>query len=262
MNVDRELFDRWLLSLCNRKNIQKSFSSNYIRAKKITEGYVVTFRSGKKRYDVSAPIIVGADGANSKVKKDLVSIKKENEPARYISIQEWFENETDLNRYIAIFDKEISDFYSWIIPKEQYIIFGSAIKEGENITKLHELQKKKLTKYGYDLIKPIKRTGSYILRPKSSKDISLGIDDVALIGEAAGFISPTSAEGISYAMISATKLAQALNEGKENFASKYRKNTALLRFNITKKILKYPFMYNQRIRKMIFKTGIGALDIN
>lgn len=262
VNVDRELFDRWLLSLCDTKNIKKSFSSHFVGAKKSADGYVVTLRKEKQQQDVFASIIVGADGGNSKVKKDLVPARKESEPLRYISIQEWFKNETNLNRYIAIFDSEISDFYSWIIPKEQYIIFGSAIKEGDDVTRLHELQKKKLARYGYNLNKPIKKSGSYILRPKFSKDISLGTDDVALIGEAAGFISPTSAEGISYAMISGAKLAHALNEDSDNFAPIYKENTASLRFNITKKILKYPFMYNKIVRKIIFQTGIGALDTN
>jgi flavin-dependent dehydrogenase len=259
VNVDRELFDRWLLSLCDTQNVQKSFSTHFMGAKKTKDGYIVTLKKENKRYEVFASMIVGADGANSKVKRDLM--QKENEPEKYVSIQEWFENKTELNRYVAIFDNEISDFYSWVIPKGQYIIFGSAIKEGDDVHRLHELQKVKLARYGYDLSAPVKRLGSYILRPKSFQDISLGTNDVALIGEAAGFISPTSAEGISYAMISGAQLAQALNKDMQNFASLYRKNSISLRCNIIKKMLKYPFMYNRFIRKIIFKANIGTLDI-
>jgi flavin-dependent dehydrogenase len=62
--------------------------------------------------------------------------------------------------FSAIFDREISDFYSWTIPKEDYLIMG-----------------------------------------------------------AAGFISPSSAEGLSYAFRSALTAAEVLlNQGMDNFS--------------------------------------------
>jgi flavin-dependent dehydrogenase len=39
--------------------------------------------------------------------------------------------------------------------------------------------------------------------PKSIREIECGKENIFLIGEAAGFISPSSLEGISYAMDSA-----------------------------------------------------------
>lgn len=106
---------------------------------------------------------------------------------------------------------------------------------------------------------PIKREGCYILRPSSSKDVCLGENKVALIGEAASLISPTSAEGISYAMLSGFELAKALLKDKKNFLKLYKKNTLYLQKNINYKMLKYPAMYNKSLRKIIFKLRINTI---
>jgi flavin-dependent dehydrogenase len=223
--------------------------------------YLVKLLQGKEHIEVTTDLIVGADGANSKIKKELIS-KQNHEPKRYISIQEWFPNRTGVNQFVAMFDGEISDFYSWIIPKDNGIIFGTAIEEGKSAQKYHDLQKEKLKKYGYDLTNPTKKEGCHLLRPMSSRDICLGEEKVALIGEASGLVSPTSAEGISYAMLSGSELGKAILEDKENFLELYERNAKYLKKNIDSKMRKYPAMYNQTLRKIIFKLGVGAIEVN
>jgi len=60
-------------------------------------------------------------------------------------------------------------------------------------------------------------------------------------------------------MLSGSVLGDVLIEGKENFLTRYHQQMNFLKKNITKKRLKYPAMYHQKLRKMIFKTGIGAM---
>ena len=259
INVDRERYDRWLFSLCE-KSCEQLFSTRYRGAVKEEGKYKIKLLQNNVSIEVTSNIIVGADGANSKVKKEFIG-KLQNEPKKYISIQEWFPNNKNVNHFVAMFDKEISDFYSWIIPKDGGIIFGSAIEEGKSAKKYHDLQKEKLKVYGYDLSEPFKQEGCFIARPMSSKDICLGKASVALIGEASGLISPTSAEGISYAMLSGSELAKAIIEDKENFLELYERNAKYLKKNIDAKFRKYPFMYNQTLRKMVFKLGIGAIEV-
>ena len=259
INVDRERYDRWLVSLCE-KRCEQLFQTRYRGAVKEVDNYRVKLLQKGQLIEVSTDIIVGADGANSKVKKELLP-KQKHEPKRYISIQEWFPNETKLNQFVAMFDKEIGDFYSWIIPKDDGIIFGSAIEEGLSAQKYHNLQKEKLKEYGYDLRNVIKKEGCHLLRPMSSKDVYLGEESLVLIGEASGLISPTSAEGISYAMLSGSALAKAIIEDKKNFLELYKDNVKYLKKNIDFKMMKYPAMYNQTLRKMIFTLGIGAIEV-
>ena len=261
VNVDRERYDRWLVSLVG-ESVTKMFGTRFRTAAPLVsgmKGYVVSLFHEGRAIEVSTDIVVGADGANSRVKKQLLSSQK-YAPKHYISIQEWFPNTMGLNQYVAMFDSQISDFYSWIIPKDDEIIFGSAIEEGGDIHRLHALQKQKLSAYGYDLSTVRKREGCYLLRPMGSRDIALGEGRAALIGEAAGFISPTSAEGISYAMLSGEALGRAIAEDKEKYMDLYALYVRALKRNIIQKMWKYPAMYHRRLRKVIFKLGIGAMS--
>jgi len=259
INVDRERYDRWLVSLC--RDVETSFTTRFRGAIKEQESYRVTLLQDGVTRDITTDIIIGADGANSKVKKDLLG-RQVYEPKRYISIQEWFSNTTDLNQFVAIFDNEISDYYSWIIPKDGGLIFGTAIEEGKDITALRNLQKEKLKRYGYELSSPEKREGCYLLRTMCTKEICLGRENIALIGEAAGWISPTSAEGISYAMISGDMLGSAIIEDRDNFLKLYESHSQTLKTNIIKKMLKYPMVYHKPIRGVILKLGFQSIDIN
>jgi flavin-dependent dehydrogenase len=259
INVDRERYDRWLVSLCDDR-VDKCFSTYFKDATYFNGYYQITLFANGQHKQITADIIIGADGANSIVRRKLLQ-KQRYAPKRYISTQEWFPNTTNPNHYVAIFDREISDFYSWIIPKDDGIIFGSAIEEGKKVAHYHHLQKEKLKMFGYILNSPIKREGCYLLRPMGARDIYLGKENIVLIGEAAGFISPTSAEGISYAMRSANLLAEALIENKKSFFELYRKKSKSLRQNISTKMIKYPAMYHKSLRKLVLQSGIGTMKI-
>lgn len=76
-----------------------------------------------------------------------------------------------------------------------------------------EFFKKKLGGFGYRFSMGVKRERALLLRPEHISHICTGRGRVALIGEAAGFISPSSAEGYSFAMKSALTMADALGRG-------------------------------------------------
>lgn len=75
-----------------------------------------------------------------------------------------------------------------------------------------------------------------------------------LIGEAAGFVSPSSLEGISYAIKSGEALANAL--GCKAPHKSYRLLTAKIRARLMLKTLKCPFMYYPPLRRFVMKSGI------
>ena len=122
--------------------------------------------------------------------------------------------------------------------------------------------KEKLKDYGFELKNSIRKNSAYLLRPQATNQIQIGGGRIALIGEAAGFISPSSAEGLSYAFKSALALSDALSQGFESWQDFYRKNTADLRRNIILKNLKSPFMYNRILRKIVMKSGLLSIDMN
>ena len=98
--------------------------------------------------------------------------------------------------------------------------------------------------------------------PASLRDFCCGESGVFLIGEAAGFISPSSLEGISSAIYSARDLATVLNSGRGSLNRRYFAKTRHIRVKLFLKILKCPFMYQPFLRKLVMKSGICAIKIN
>lgn len=259
VNIDREEFDKWLESLV--PPTVDIINGSIYRSHVVHKDFVkIRFLKGNENYEEKAKMLVGADGAFSKVRR--TSFPNQNVPKKYVAVQEWFETSQNVNYYGAIFDSEITDFYSWIIPKENFLIVGSALLPNKDIHKKFDLLKLKLKNYGFELNKSIRKNGTYLLRPQAVNQIQIGSGRIGLIGEAAGFISPSSAEGISYAFKSALALSNALSQGIESWQDLYKKNTAKLRRNITLKNLKSPFMYNKILRKFVMKSGLKSIVLN
>jgi len=168
---------------------------------------------------------------------------------------------TPLPYFSALFDPEITDFYTWTIPKGEHLLIGAALKSGSGAAEKFLLLKQKLKAYGYRFGEVERREGAWILRPKRLVEILTGGPDIALVGEAAGFISPSSAEGLSYALASALVLAEVLNVSLEHFDRRYARQSFTLKLNILRKNLKSPFMYNSLLRRLVMATGLNSLNI-
>ncbi len=251
INMDRTRFDEWLLTLVS-DNVDVVDG----RCIRIEDG-VVTYTSDKKIYKVATDIIVGADGASSFVRRNFFD---DIDTRKYTAIQQWFKNKEYSPMYSCIFDSHTTDCCSWTINKDEYIIFGGAFrpkKARENF----EQQKEKLIEYGLPLTEPVLTEGCSVFRPKSMNSFILGKEDrylsVYLIGEAAGFISPTSLEGFTPAFKSAKALSESLKEN--SVLTSYRKKTLGLKLSLLSKNVKAPFMFNKNLRRKVMKSGITSI---
>ena len=258
INIDRERFDRWMFSLIPDQ-VEIHLGSAYKRSTVSDNTVTVSYSHNGKNYTANSRVLVAADGAISKIRKEHFA--NQPFPKTYISIQEWFETDETLPFFSAIFDDEISDFYSWTIPKENLLLLGSALDNNRQANEKFELLKKKLSRYGFDFSKRVKRNGAFILRPLKQNQIFLGNDNIALIGETAGMISPSSAEGLSYAFISACELAKSLQKPMSWFSNDYHSRMKSLKRNILLKNIKCPCMYNSSLRNIIMKSGLKAMEI-
>ncbi len=93
------------------------------------------------------------------------------------------------------------------------------------------------------------------------QQLSTGTKGIALLGEAAGWISPSSAEGLSYAFRSALMLAEALRATPNNFEKRYYQKARGLRRNIFFKNVKSHFIFNPKLRKAVMRSGLQNMEI-
>ena len=254
--MDREQFARWLVSLIPAK-VEQAYNTVVQSIIKTADGYTVRYIKDGKETVVQSRLIVGADGAFSTVRKLLC--QDAMQPKQYIAIQEWFACDEEIPYFTAIFDEEITDFYSWIIPKEKHLLLGTAVEPGAQAWRKYQRLKEKLDHLGFAFEHSIRTEGSYLCRPQHPTQFYAGRDHVALIGEAAGAISPSSAEGISYALKTSLYLAESLAEGIEGFLDRYRNKTKDIKTNLLWKNLKCPAMYQPTLRKLAMKSGLQSM---
>ncbi len=244
LNMNRFAFDKWLLSL-----VPDSVDVVSGRCISIEENDGFTVRTNCGEYKAKA--VVGADGANSVVRRSFF------EPLyRYVSIQQTFEP-LDIMPYSCIFDPKTSRSCSWTIRKEGQFIFGGAF-EKMNCREAFEKQKGRLEHFvGKSFGKPIKTEACLVSSPRKFSDFILGKKNVYLLGEAAGFISASSFEGISSAMISGQLLAQSFCQ--KDVLKAYRKCTFKLRLKLYTKIWKRRILCSPILRYAIMKSGVQSM---
>ncbi len=253
LNMDRYRFDKWLLSL-----VPSSVTVLEGRVKELIKKDVFYIKTSMG--DICANAVVGADGGGSVVRRKLYG----KIPKQYISIQEWYENKGEkIPFYSCIFDKKTSDSCSWTIHKDGSIIFGGAF-EIKGCSNAFARQKARLEeKIGSRLGTPKKREACLLTSPRRFSELVCGKDGCYLLGEAAGFISASSFEGISSALISARCLAEAFKKGKNanDILKLYKKKTLSLRLKLLGKMFKRALLCNPFVRKFIMKSGICAVRV-
>jgi flavin-dependent dehydrogenase len=258
INVDREKFDRWLFSLVPPE-VDTRLGAVFKSLERTGRGFKINYVQEGKSCAAHAGAVIGADGAFSMVRRAVFPALPP--PPRYIAIQEWFAAPKAQPYFTTVFDSTITDFYCWTIPKEEWLLVGAALAPDRQAAGKFALLKERLGGYGFQLGSPAKREGAFILRPEKMSHLNPGARGVALLGEAAGWISPSSAEGLSYAFRSALLCARSLAGGTGGFVGRYRRYTAPMRRNILVKNLKAPFMYTPLLRKAVMRSGLLSMAV-
>lgn len=260
LNMDRYAFDRWLLSLVSPSvDVVKGRCGEI---KKDGELYSVRIERDGGSETVRARAIVGADGGGSVVRRTFFAPMR----VQYVAIQQWFENKgQSLPYYSCIFDEKTSDSCSWTIHKGGYVIFGGAFKK-QGCRQAFDEQKARLEGFIKNSFgNAVKTEACLVSSPRAMKDFCTGKDGVFLLGEAAGFISASSFEGLSSAMYSgkvlADAIALALGKGKTYSDAQriYRKATRSLRLKLRMKSVKRILLCSPFTRGLIMRSGIQSI---
>lgn len=261
INMDRHKFDLWLKSLIPA-SVEVHHDASVRAFSREGDGLwrIRYFENGEEK-SVRARTIAGADGAASLIRKTLFPKHKIRS---YTAVQQWFKDEQAAPLYACFFDERLTDCYGWAVSKDGTLVFGAAFPR-ENASRAYELLRERAGQFGFVLKNPLRTEACQVLRPERARDFRVGTSEGAfLLGEAAGFISPSSLEGMSYALDSAEKLAAIFNaSGKDcdvaSLFEQYRAGTRKIRLKLLTKILKNPFMYNPQLRTLVMKSGITAI---
>ncbi len=202
-NIDREKFDFWLFKKSKAENVMRGELVRIIKNRGL---YLIKVKTGSSLKKIKAKYIVGADGTLSKVREFLgyKGIKY------YFGYQEWIRYNFSKKCMYFIYDSEISKYYSWVIPKNELIVLGTTLLPKQKNT--IGILKEKIGKYFQIFGEVIKKKTDITIRSSPNR-IFLGNDKIFLVGEAAGLISPSTAEGISFALRSGKYCAEVLNKG-------------------------------------------------
>lgn len=256
INLDRHRFDLWLKSLVPAHVTVKHNTTCKSIVPIPSGGWRVTYVQDGQQHDFATRFVVGADGAGSHTRR---VIYPQAALRKYVAIQQWFNDQHKSPFYSCIFDAPTTDCYAWGVTKNEHFVFGGAFTPRYARFSFEAL-KDKMTCFGFKLEDPLKTESCLVLRPEPFKFFT-GRDNVFLVGEAAGFISSSSLEGISYALDSAWLLGEVFNNGAKDPHNAYRTKTFKIQIKLFSKNLKSPFIYNPSLRRAIMQSGVSSFSL-
>ncbi len=216
--VDREQFDEWLRQRAAAAGAVRE-TGHFDALSRDADGTVRVHYStpdrgaGPQHLEARARIVVGADGARSRVARAAIPGGDDVECVfAYHEIVSAPEGRAvpsyDGERCDVYYQGRLSpDFYGWVFPHGRTVSVGAgSAAKGFSIRSAVTMLRESA---GLDKVRTIRREGAPIpLRPLKRWDNGR---DVIVAGDAAGVVAPASGEGIYYAMACGRIVAAAVD---------------------------------------------------
>ncbi len=212
--VDRDAFDEWLRARAQDAGAERR-TGTYQRMSHDPDGVAVVHyipKDSTEEQRVRTRVVVGADGARSKVAKQTVSgaermpyVFAYHEIVRAPTGDAAF----DGSRCDVYYQGKLSpDFYAWIFPHGDTMSIGTgSARKGFGLRPAIAALRQTA---GLDKLETLRHEGAPIpMKPLRRWDNGR---DVVLAGDAAGVVAPASGEGIYYAMLGGRLAADAVEQ--------------------------------------------------
>lgn len=272
-SIDRPVFDDHFLKIANTSGCSVINGEKVIRI----DSTRITTDSGT---EISADYIIGADGANSIVRKSLYSAKKKKHFSMALELDigyqdlNCFDDEPGL--YPKLYFGFMNSGYGWVFPKKNFATVGIGGLVHANKESLKDLYLNFLRSVCKCDISPLVHNIAGFPVPLQNLTRKPAVNNIFLTGDAAGFVEPITGEGIYFAILSGKLAADAILSGTD-MANTYnrmiRKNISgfLNQAYLVKRFLFQPKILSRALSKMnrnakyckyFFEVVSGDIDYN
>jgi flavin-dependent dehydrogenase len=247
-NIDRDRFDGWLLELA-KKRAQFQSQTRFVGIERERNSLIVRFISRGSNELVRARFVIGADGAHSSIRRKAFPRYPILHTAAAIQLR--LATDNPLTAHEVLFSSRHTDFYAWAIPKSNSVLLGSAFsyprRARARFEEIYTIMRRYLGLSG----SVISRSARYLTRPHAPRDLFAGDCRVLLAGEAAGLVSPSSGEGISFALESGLAAGRAV--GCASPSSAYAEVFSNLAHRVRRKMTKARVIFSAGLRRLALR---------
>lgn len=217
--IYRDAFDKDVSAMAAGAGAQVNLNSRVSEVRTGADGATVKYRSGGSIVEEKAKVVIGADGANSIVRKDVYSEK----PRRVVStyqVDSAFRMEDQESVSVYLGSRTSRGFFGWAVPTGNISrigvgTIGSGARARYEALAEHFPPDRVVGINGAPI--PI----SYLRKTYAGRSL--------LVGDAGGIVKPLTGGGIYTGIVSAKHAARALDEAfqagdfSEDFLSRYQK---------------------------------------
>ncbi|MBT3984815.1 NAD(P)/FAD-dependent oxidoreductase [archaeon] len=193
--IDRKRLGQWQLRKLKKTNVEIRTG---VKVVEIGKNYVILDTEER----VEFKYLIGADGSNSIVRKHL-GLKMEN----VVTAMQYIIKNKKLKELELVFDSKLFDVgYAWVFPHSEYVSVGCGCDS-------RYLSAKKLRNNFHKWLKVNKinvNNGEFQSHPINYDYKGYKFNKIFLVGDAAGFASGFTGEGMYYALISGEEVAKKI----------------------------------------------------